>query len=144
MSAIAGNGEAGVAHAYLGHAVRAAGMEVFMVIDEMVRTLSQYPNGTFLRLSWDCESFVIDGILDTIYETDNGADEGSKEYQEFYACAIQIKHIIKSSENRTLALNSLIEISINNQPTRIELSNGKVIWPIYSSPNDAPLQTSTH
>ena len=83
-----------------------------MVIDEMVRTLSQYPNGTFLRLSWDCESFVIDGILDTIYETDNGADEGSKEYQEFYACAIQIKHIIKSSENRTLALNSLIEISI--------------------------------
>ena len=54
-----------------------------MVIDEMVRTLSQYPNGTFLRLSWDCESFVIDGILDTIYETDNGADEGSKEYQEF-------------------------------------------------------------
>ena len=101
-----------------------------MFSDEMLQVLSKYPNGTLLRFCWNYGALVIDGIIDTIYETDNGSDENSKEYQEFYACAIQIKHIVKNTTNKFLMVNSLIEVSKNNPPTSIELPNGVVIWSV--------------
>ena len=101
-----------------------------MFSDEMMQVLSKYPNGTLLRFCWDYGALVIDGTIDTIYETDNSADENSKEYQEFYACAVQIKRIIENTTNKFLIVNSLVEVSINNQPTSIELPNGAVIWSI--------------
>ena len=101
-----------------------------LISDEMMQVLSKYPNGTLLRFCWDYGVLVIDGTIDTIYETDNSADENSKEYQEFYACAIQIKRIIKNTTNKFLMVNSLVEVSINNQPTSIELSDGAVIWSV--------------
>ena len=101
-----------------------------MFPDKMMQVLCKYPNGTLLRFCWDYGVLVIDGMIDTIYETDNGADESSNEYQEFYACAILIKRIIENTTNRFLMENSFIEVSKINQPTSIELPNGVVIWPI--------------
>lgn len=97
-------------------------------MDEMMRKISAYPNGTILRISWDSGRVVIEGAIDTIYETDNGVEEDEKEYLEFYACAVFVKRIIKNLSNKPLVTNRLIEISIENPPSKIELADGTVIW----------------
>ena len=56
-----------------------------MDMDKMMQQLSTHSNGTFLRISWDFGKVVIEGTLDTIYETDNGAEMDEEQYQEFYA-----------------------------------------------------------
>ena len=43
-----------------------------MYIDDMVREISKYPNGTYLKIEWENSQLVLEGIIDTIYETDNG------------------------------------------------------------------------
>lgn len=97
-------------------------------MDEMMRKISACPNGTPLRISWDSGKAVIEGIIDTIYETDNGAEMDKEQYLEFYACAVLIKRIIRNLSSRPLTANTLIEVSIENQPSKIELANGTVIW----------------
>ena len=69
-------------------------------MDEMMQKISAYPNGTPLRISWDSGKAVIAGIIDTIYETDNGAEDDKDQYQEFYACAVLIKRIIRNLRDR--------------------------------------------
>ena len=49
----------------------------------MLKIISQYPNGTFFKVSWRLRQIIVEGILDTIYETDNGL-EGDKAYQEYF------------------------------------------------------------
>lgn len=99
-----------------------------MGMDKMMQLLSAYPNGTFLRISWGSGKVVIEGILDTIYETDNGAEIDEEQYQELYACAVLVKNVIRNLSNRFLAANTLIEVSIQNQPSKIELVDGTIIW----------------
>ena len=45
------------------------GNGVWLQRDKMMQQLSTHPNGTFLRISWDFGKVVIEGTLDTIYET---------------------------------------------------------------------------
>lgn len=97
-------------------------------MDKMIRKISVYPNGTLLRISWDSGKAAIEGIIDTIYETDNSAEDDEDQYQEFYACAVLVKRIIRNLSSRPLTANMLIEISIQNQPSKIELADGTVIW----------------
>lgn len=97
-------------------------------MDKMIRKISVYPNGTLLRISWDSGKAAIEGIIDTIYETDNSAEDDEDQYQEFYACAVFVKRIIRNLSSRPLTANMLIEISIQNQPSKIELADGTVIW----------------
>lgn len=99
-----------------------------MDMNKMMRHLSTCPNGTFLRISWDFGKVVIEGTLDTIYETDNGAEMEEEQYQEFYACAVLIKRIVRNLSGGPLTVNSLIEVSVENPPSKIELVDGTVIW----------------
>lgn len=160
----------------------------------MLKIISQYPNGTFFKVSWRSRQIVVEGILDTIYETDNGLSqnrdgkmkfrecdtvrilkdygdnvkkgeigailvafeepveayevefldaegypkaqctllpddlEEDKGYQEYFACSFKVNKIIQNSYHSTLKQGQLIEISIYNSPTSIELKDGTVIW----------------
>ena len=97
-------------------------------MDEMLRKISNYPNGTFLKITWEYGNMVIEGVIDTIYKTDNGLDMDDKEYQEFYACAVMVKKVISNLKMEKLKMNQLIELSKANQPTSIELEDGTIIW----------------
>lgn len=97
-------------------------------MDKMMQKISAYPNGTLLRISWDAGKVAIEGTLDTIYETDNGAEMEEEQYQEFYACAVLIKRIVRNLSGGPLTVNSLIEVSVENPPSKIELVDGTVIW----------------
>ena len=67
-----------------------------MDMDEMMREISKYPNGTYLKIEWENSQLVLEGIIDTIYETDNGLEEDDTGYMEFYACSFRIEKIIKN------------------------------------------------
>ena len=97
-------------------------------MDEMMKQISKYSNGTYLKVEWEQGKLVIEGRIDTIYESDNGLDEDDNRYKEFYACAFRIDKIIKNLINKDVKLNSLTEISVENEPVRITLQNGTVIW----------------
>ena len=97
------------------------------VMDEMMKVINRYPNGTRLKVEWENGKLVLCGKIDTIYESNNGLDD-DVEYKEFYACAFWIEEIVKNSINKDCNINSLIEISTENQPTLIMLYNGDIIW----------------
>lgn len=97
-------------------------------MDEMMKVISKYDNGTYLKVKWEKEQLVIGGIIDTIYESDNGLDEDEMGYKEFFACAFKIKEIFNNSSNMGYEVESLIEISVENQPTQIMLEDGNIIW----------------
>ena len=94
----------------------------------MMKKIAIYPNGTYLTVFWDKEKLVLQGSIDTIYESDNCLDEDDPKYKEFYACAFQIDKIITKPSNFEKTEGDLIEISIENQPTLIALLDGTVVW----------------
>lgn len=96
-------------------------------MDEMIQKISVYPNGTYLKVIWPYGE-EIEGIIDTIYETNNGLDEDEDGYEEFYACALKVKKIIRNLKENKTNVNQLIEISQKNQPIRIILKDGGIIW----------------
>lgn len=97
-------------------------------MDEMMKQISKYPNGTYLRVEWQHGQLVLEGKIDTIYESDNGLEEEEDGYKEFYACAFRIEKILNNNINKRFILNSLIEISIENEPTVITLKDGCILW----------------
>jgi len=99
-------------------------------MDEMIKELNKYPNGTVLTIKWE-NNLVLKGEIDTIYETDNGLESDSSEYQEFYVCLVMILEILCiPKEGTELETDSLIEISMQNPPAEITLENGLAIWKI--------------
>jgi hypothetical protein len=97
-------------------------------MDEMIEKISRYPNGTFLRISWEGGNLIIEGEIDTVYETDNGLEEDEDKYLEFYACTVTVKKIINNSIDKFVNIDDLVEVSIENPPTSIELGDGTLIW----------------
>lgn len=97
-------------------------------MDQMIKKLAIYPSGTKLTVSWDKEKLVLQGIIDTIYESNNCLAEDDPEYKEFSACIIQIKKIISKPGSFKKKAGDLVEISIENQPTQIALSDGTIVW----------------
>lgn len=96
-------------------------------MDEMIQEISKYANGTYLEVVWDYGELVMSGIIDTIYETNHGFDE-EDDYKEFYACAFRIENIITNKKGKVFEVDTLIELSIENQPTQIHLQDGTIIW----------------
>lgn len=94
----------------------------------MMQEICKYANGTYLDVVWNYGELVLSGSIDTIYETNNGFDEDEDGYKEFYACAFRVNNIITNKERKDFEANTLIEISIENQPTQIMLQDGTVIW----------------
>lgn len=97
-------------------------------MDEMMRIISRYPNGTYLKVSWGFENVVIGGLIETIYETDNGLEEDAEDYQEYFACLFKVEKIVQNLEKVSIKKGQLLEISKCNKPTNIELADGTVIW----------------
>ena len=100
----------------------------FMFMDEMIQKISAYPNGTYLKVIWSYGKEEIEGILATVYETDNGLEEDDDGYEEFYAVAIKVKKIIGNFLGNKIDINQLVEVSQKNQPIKITLKDGSIIW----------------
>lgn len=97
-------------------------------MDEMLRTISQFPNGTYLKLEWASANVILGGIIDTIYQTDNGKPEHTSTFREYYACAFRIKDVIQNQSSIQYSANSLMEVSTEAPPSRITLQNDVVVW----------------
>lgn len=99
-------------------------------MDELIRQINKYPNGTLLEMRWK-NGLRIKGAIDTIYETDNGFEPDDERYLEFYACTLTILSIANDPlENMALKVGDLIEISMQNPPVEIMLDNGTGIWKV--------------
>lgn len=97
-------------------------------MDELLSAINKYPNRTILMSEWD-SGLKIKGEIDTIYETDNGLEEGEDEFQEFFACVLNILELVRLPINGTqVKTGSLIEISMQDPPAKICLLDGTVIW----------------
>ena len=96
-------------------------------MDELLKVLNKLENGTRLILKF--QNYKIEGSIDTIYETNNDADEDSSDYVEYYACAIEISKFI-AFENCEVnyEIGELIEVSQYNSPEEISSIEGNQIW----------------
>ena len=97
-------------------------------MNDMIKTLSLYPNGTYIKLEWAHEGLVLGGVIDTIYETDNGKIEGTSLFREFRAFAFRVKAVLQNDNNGAYPVGSLLEISPETVPTAIYLQDDTVVW----------------
>lgn len=97
-------------------------------MDEMLRAISSYPNGTYLQIEWADAGVILGGVIDTIYQTSNGYQEEISSFREYYACAFRIKDVIKNMSGNAYHANSLMEISMEAPPTTITLRDDKIVW----------------
>lgn len=97
-------------------------------MDEMLEAISHYPNGTYLKIEWASANLLLGGLIDTIYQTDNGNPEGTSLFREFYACSFRIKDVLQNMSGNTYYVNSLMEISMEAPPTKITLQDDTVVW----------------
>lgn len=88
----------------------------------------KYPRGTDLTIFWSNRNLILQGKIDTIYESDNCLEEDNPDYNEFYACAFEIVKIIQKPIDFEKKEGDLIEISVDNQPSLISLLDGTVVW----------------
>lgn len=102
-------------------------------MDELIKSVSLYPNGTYLRLYFENNTVIIEGEIDTIYETNNGLEEDEEGYKEFFACAILVKKVVRNLISADISVGSLYEISIENKPICIELADKTILWGISQS-----------
>lgn len=96
-------------------------------MDEFISVLNKFPNGTELFVEFE-ENVRIKAVIDTMYETDNGLELEDENYEEFYACLLEIISIEKNSSNTELIEGALLELTKYNKPSNIFLSNGEQIW----------------
>ena len=99
-------------------------------MDELIRAINRYPNGTILIIETG-NGCSIKGSIDTIYETDNGIEPEESSYKEYYACVFKVFEISNISDSCIdVRMGCLIEISMENPPKKLSLEDGKVIWSI--------------
>ena len=97
-------------------------------MDEMMKEINKYANGTYMKVEWENDQLVLIGKINTIYETNNGLEEEDDGYKEFYACAFNIEKIVNNLKDKEYHIGDLIEISVENEPTLITLDDGSIIW----------------
>ena len=97
-------------------------------MDLMMKKIVSYPNGTDLTIYWSNKNLILQGKIDTVYESYNCLAEDDPDYKEFYACAVEIVKIVQKPINFEKKEGDLIEISIDDQPSLISLLDGTVVW----------------
>lgn len=97
-------------------------------MDEMMCQLSNFPNGTYIKVEWDSAKLVLGGLIETIYQTDNGLPESVSDYKEFYAMVFRIKDVLKNESGQLYTGNMVMEISALSAPSRIWSQHDMVIW----------------
>lgn len=55
-------------------------------MDEMMKRINKFDNGTYLKVKCENGRIVLEGRIDTIYETNNGLNEDELGYKEFFVC----------------------------------------------------------
>lgn len=97
-------------------------------MDTLLKEISKYPNGTELIAEW-ANGCVVHGNIDTIYETDNELEMDDKNYEEFHAFLLYVTDIsVKANEKQAFKKGDFIEVSMQNPPQRILLSDKEVVW----------------
>jgi hypothetical protein len=97
-------------------------------MDEMMKVITQYPNGTGVRVEWGSGDLRVEGVIDTVYETNNGQSQHAAQYKEFYACLLRVELVMENKIHKDCTAGSLLEISPANAPSRIALQDGTIIW----------------
>ena len=98
------------------------------MMDEMMRLLSSFPNGTYIKIEWDSAKLALGGRIETIYETDNGLPESVSDFKEYYAMVFRIKDVIKNESGQIYAGNMVMEVSPVSPPSRIWSQHDMLIW----------------
>jgi hypothetical protein len=96
----------------------------------MMDVLSGYNHNTTLTVYWP-NGIIIDGFVDTISETCTcELEEDDPNYQEYYMCVMKITDIVELPNNVEFneKEGDLIEISVLNEPLRIETKEEGVVW----------------
>lgn len=96
----------------------------------MIDILSSYNHETILTIYWQ-NGIIIEGFVDTISETCTcQLDEDDSNYKEYYMCVLEITNIVELPKGITFneKVGNLIELSILNEPFRIEIKGNGVIW----------------
>lgn len=98
-------------------------------MDELLKVLLNYPNGTKLYLKWK-SGYEIVGKIDTVYETDNGLEMNDEAYEEYYACAIKVDKVVCRPKGIVdfIKEEDLIEVSKYNKPDHVMLYDGLTNW----------------
>ncbi|MBR1854816.1 MAG: hypothetical protein IJ794_17005 [Lachnospiraceae bacterium] len=97
-------------------------------MDEMMSVLNKFPNATYVKLEWESAKLTLGGLIETIYQTDNGLPEAVSEYREYYAMVFRIKDVIKNESGQIYSGNMVMEVSTFSAPTRIWSQNDILIW----------------
>lgn len=69
----------------------------------------------------------IKAVYDTDFESDNGLDLDEDGYEEYWACAFELKDIIKQGNSVPCKVGELFELNYKNFPKVIKSSNGKMV-----------------
>lgn len=97
-------------------------------MDEFMTILSRYPNGTYMTIVWEDVILTLGGLLETIYQTNNGLVPNTPSYEEYYAAVFRIKDILENKSANNYTTNTVMELSARVMPDRITLQDGTVIW----------------
>lgn len=96
----------------------------------MMNALSGYNFETVLTVYWP-NGVIIDGFVDTISETCTcELEEDDPNYREYYMCVMEITDIVELPKEVTFneKAGDLIELSVLNEPIRIETKEKCLIW----------------
>ncbi|SDD05555.1 hypothetical protein SAMN04488112_12915 [Melghirimyces thermohalophilus] len=84
-------------------------------------------NGTPLVVEW-IDGSKMEGVIDTIYETDNHLEMDEDGYREYIACLLRVKAILSQPAHSKIQLHSFVELSSIDPPSKIYLKEVPPIW----------------
>jgi len=98
-------------------------------MDELIKSINKHPNGTKITVEFKNKLKLFCSI-DTIYETNNELEMDDENYEEFFACLVQVIEVINLPLGNTFSttVGSLIEVTMKNAPKKITLEDGKILW----------------
>ena len=98
-------------------------------MDELIKSINQYSNGQRIIVKFKNKLELLASI-DTIYETNNELEMGDENYEEFFACLIQVLKIINFLVDDTFVpiQDDFIEITMKKEVEKITLENGIILW----------------
>jgi len=96
------------------------------IIGNLFKDISEKPHKIYI-LEFN-DGSILKVKQDTCYESDNGLEEDDEQYQEYYACAMEIIKVIKdTTPEKKYKERMLIEINYLNYPKSITDLNSRKI-----------------
>ena len=96
------------------------------IIGNLFKDISEEPYKIYI-LEFN-DGSILKAQMDTCYESDNDLDEDDEQYQEYYACAMEIIKVIKdTTPEKKYKERMLIEINYLNYPKSITDLNSRKI-----------------